>query len=170
MLVDPTKIEIIVNLPTPKTIKQLRETLGYTGYYRTLIRGYATIIGSMEKLSKKDVKFEWNDECHMSLNILKKKMAATSILVSFYLDKGFSCPCRCFVSSTKSDIRKTMISTNWLPDHICELKVFHYREKIYDDKKGRVGNGICVTKTLWVFVMGELQDVYQPLDIEILSQ
>ena len=89
MLVDPTKIEIIVNLPTPKTIKQLRETLGYMGYYRMFIRGYATITGSMEKLSKKDVKFEWNDECHMSLNILKKKMVATPILVFPYWTKEF---------------------------------------------------------------------------------
>ena len=59
------------------------------GYYRTFIRGYATITGLIEKLSKKDVKFEWNDECHMSLNILKKKMVATPILVFPYWTKEF---------------------------------------------------------------------------------
>ena len=33
MLVDPTKIAIIVDLHTPTMVKQLMETLGHTGYY-----------------------------------------------------------------------------------------------------------------------------------------
>jgi hypothetical protein len=36
LLVDPAKIAVIVNLPPPKSVRQLRETLGHTGYYRNL--------------------------------------------------------------------------------------------------------------------------------------
>jgi hypothetical protein len=41
LIVDPAKIAIIVNLPPPKSVCQLRETLGHTGYYRKFIKGYA---------------------------------------------------------------------------------------------------------------------------------
>ena len=40
LLVDPTKITIIVNLPPPKSFKQLCTTLGHAGYYRKFIKGY----------------------------------------------------------------------------------------------------------------------------------
>jgi hypothetical protein len=41
LLVDPAKIAVIVNLPPPKTVRQLRATLGHTGYYKKFIKGYA---------------------------------------------------------------------------------------------------------------------------------
>jgi hypothetical protein len=36
---------------------------------------------SMEKLLKKDIKYQWNDECQQSLDILKEKMVTMPILV-----------------------------------------------------------------------------------------
>jgi hypothetical protein len=35
----------------------------------------------MEKLLKKDTKYQWNDECQQSLDILKEKMVTAPILV-----------------------------------------------------------------------------------------
>ena len=80
-MVDPTKIAIIVNLPAPNSVKQLRTVLGHTGYYRKFIKGYAKITAPMEKLLKKDVKFLWNEECQQSLDTLKEKMVIAPILV-----------------------------------------------------------------------------------------
>jgi hypothetical protein len=57
LLVDPAKIAVIVNLPPPNSVPQLRETLGHTGYYRKFIKGYAQITAPMEKLFKKDTRF-----------------------------------------------------------------------------------------------------------------
>jgi hypothetical protein len=81
LLVDLAKIIIIVNLPTPKTVRQLRETLGHIGYYRKFIKGYAQITTPMEKLLRKDTKYQWNDECQHSLDTLKEKMVTAPILV-----------------------------------------------------------------------------------------
>jgi hypothetical protein len=53
-LVDPSKIAVIVDLPPPTSVKQLSITLGHTGYYRILIKGYAQITTPMEKLLKKE--------------------------------------------------------------------------------------------------------------------
>jgi hypothetical protein len=50
LLVDPTKVVVIVNLPPPKSVHQLRETLGHTSYYMKFIKGYAQITALMEKL------------------------------------------------------------------------------------------------------------------------
>ena len=41
LMVDPVKIDIIVNLPPLKSVKKLYTTLGHTGYYRKFIKGYA---------------------------------------------------------------------------------------------------------------------------------
>ena len=71
LMVDPDKIAIIVNLPTPKIVRQLHTTLGHTRYYMKFIKGYAWITMPMEKLLKKDVNFQWNEECHKNLDILK---------------------------------------------------------------------------------------------------
>ena len=80
-MVDPTKIAIIVNIPAPNLVKQLRTVLGHTGYYRKFIKGYAKITTPMEKLLKKDAKFLWNEEFQKSLDTLKENMVTAPILV-----------------------------------------------------------------------------------------
>ena len=41
LMVDPAKIAIIVNLPPPTSVKQLRTTLRHIRYYRKFMKGYA---------------------------------------------------------------------------------------------------------------------------------
>eukprot|EP00253_Pinus_taeda_P020560 PITA_20560 len=41
LMVDPAKIIIILNLEAPRNAKQMRTTLGHTGYYRKFIKAYA---------------------------------------------------------------------------------------------------------------------------------
>ena len=41
LMVDPTKIGIIVNLPSPNLVKQLCTILGHTRYYKNFTKGYA---------------------------------------------------------------------------------------------------------------------------------
>ena len=79
---DPTKITIIFNLPPPTSVKTT--TLGHTGYYRKFIHGYAKVTAPMEKLLKKDVKFQWNEQCQESLYVLKDNMVSSPILVFPY--------------------------------------------------------------------------------------
>jgi len=89
LIVDPAKIAIIVNLPPPTSVRQLRATLGHTGYYRKFIKGYAQITTPMEKLLKKDTKFIWTEDCQRSLDILKERMVTTPILIFLDWSKEF---------------------------------------------------------------------------------
>jgi hypothetical protein len=59
LLVDPSKIAIIVDLSPPTSVKQLHIALGHTVYYRKIIKGYAHITIPMEKLLKKYCQFHW---------------------------------------------------------------------------------------------------------------
>ncbi len=62
LLVDLSRIAIIVDLP-PTSVNKLHTTLGHTSYYIKFIKWYAQITMPMEKLLKKDAKFEWIEEC-----------------------------------------------------------------------------------------------------------
>jgi len=61
LLVDPSKISIIVYLPSPTSFKQVRIALGHTGYYRKIIEGYAHITTPMENILKKECQFSWTE-------------------------------------------------------------------------------------------------------------
>eukprot|EP00253_Pinus_taeda_P012122 PITA_12122 len=74
LMVDPIKIDVIINLDPPKNVKQLRATLGHIGYYKKFIKAYTQITMLIEKLLKKDATFCWDDECQKRLEILKDKM------------------------------------------------------------------------------------------------
>jgi hypothetical protein len=52
--VDPAKIEVIVNLPSPKTQKDVRRFLGHAGYYRRFIENFTKVANPMFKLLTKD--------------------------------------------------------------------------------------------------------------------
>ena len=59
ILVGPTKVVIILDLPPPTSVMQIRSVLGHIGYSRKFIRKYVDITAPMEKLLNKDVKFQW---------------------------------------------------------------------------------------------------------------
>lgn len=78
---DLAKISIIVSFPPPNSVKHFRTTLGHTRYHRKFIKSYAQITTPMEKLLKKDTKYQWIEECQKSLDILKEKMVIAPIFV-----------------------------------------------------------------------------------------
>ena len=81
ILVDPVKVAIILDLPPPTLVTHLRSMLGHTGYCRKFIRGYTEITAPMEKMLKKDAKFQWMEPYKERLDKLKNKMAIGPILM-----------------------------------------------------------------------------------------
>jgi hypothetical protein len=90
LFVDPSKIAIIVDLPPPTLIRQLHTALGYTGYYQIFIKGYTYITTPMEKISKKDSKFQWTEEFQQRFDTLNNKMTIVPILVFLDWSKEFN--------------------------------------------------------------------------------
>ena len=56
--VDKSKIELIANLPTPKSIKDVRSSVGHASFYRRFIEDFSIISKPLSNLLKKDNIFE----------------------------------------------------------------------------------------------------------------
>ena len=170
MLVDLAKIAIIVDLPTPTTVKQLRETLGHTRYCHNFIRGYAMITASMEKFIKEICEVQVERREPEEPRYAKAKDGRGTNISFFGLDKGVPCPCQCFVNHIRSNIGPTRRSINWPPDFICKSEVVYCGEKLHDDIKRRIGDGVYITKNTPLHFRREFQNVYKSLNIEVLGQ
>jgi hypothetical protein len=60
--VDPTKIEVILNLPTPHTQTEVCIFLGTSGYYRRFMEIFARTATPLHALTG-NVEFQWSDKC-----------------------------------------------------------------------------------------------------------
>ena len=90
---DPEKIEQVREWPTPTTHKELRSFLGFTGYYRRYVNGYAKIVAPLYKLTAgnptrrkgkqaptKPPPYIWTKETQASFDQLKQVMISAPIL------------------------------------------------------------------------------------------
>ncbi|KAL6324171.1 hypothetical protein AAG906_006442 [Vitis piasezkii] len=59
--VDKAKVELIVKLPSPTTVKGVRQFLGHAGFYRRFIKGFSSLSKPLCELLAKDAKFIWNE-------------------------------------------------------------------------------------------------------------
>ena len=55
--VDKAKVELIVKLPSPTTIKGVRQFLGHVGFYRRFIKDFSKLSKPLCELLAKDAKF-----------------------------------------------------------------------------------------------------------------
>jgi hypothetical protein len=77
--VDKSKIELIANLPTPKSIKDVRSFLGHAGFYRRFIKDFSVTSKSLCNLLTKENVFKWIQQCEKAF--VKLKSLLTSALV-----------------------------------------------------------------------------------------
>ena len=88
---DPAKIEAVKSWSVPKNIKDVRRFLGFTGYYRKFIQGFAAIARPLNDLlvghvtkkkpSKNRVAFEWGPEKKASFEAVIGKLTNPPVLV-----------------------------------------------------------------------------------------
>ena len=86
---DPEKVEKIKQFPIPKSLKDLRATIGLFSYYRKFIKDFAKIIKPLTKLLKKDVPLIWTNEQQIAFDILKEKLTNAPILQYPNYEKPF---------------------------------------------------------------------------------
>ena len=87
--VDPSKISAIVDWKPPKNVTEVRSFLGLAGYYRRFVNEFSIIAAPMTRLLRKDVKFEWTEECQQSFEELKKLLTEAPVLVQPESGKEF---------------------------------------------------------------------------------
>lgn len=77
---DPEKVQAILNIPSPRTVKEVRRFIGTTSYYRRFVPHFSTIISPLSNLTKKNVSWSWSPECENSFRILKEHLVTAPIL------------------------------------------------------------------------------------------
>lgn len=70
---------------------ELQSFLGSIGYYRAYVMAYATRAYPLNGLLKKDVVWEWTDDCEIAFKDLKEALATSLILKPPFYDKEFFC-------------------------------------------------------------------------------
>ncbi|WJZ91111.1 hypothetical protein VitviT2T_010214 [Vitis vinifera] len=78
--VDRAKVELIVKLPPPTNVKGIRQFLGHAGFYKRFIKDFSKIAKPLCELLVKDAKFEWDDKCQRSFELLKQFLTSTPIV------------------------------------------------------------------------------------------
>ena len=79
--VDPEKVEVVMSWERPKSDFEIRSFLGLAGYYRRFIEDFSRIAAPMTRLTRKEVKFEWDDRCEEAFQELKKRLTSAPILI-----------------------------------------------------------------------------------------
>ena len=79
--VDPEKVEAIMSWERLKSVFKIRRFLGLAGYYKKFIDDFSRLAAPMTKLTRKEVKFEWNDTCERAFQELKWRLTSAHILV-----------------------------------------------------------------------------------------
>jgi hypothetical protein len=78
--IDKSKIKLIANLPTPKSIKDVRLFLGHAGFYRRFIKDFSVISKSLCNLLTKENVFEWTEQCEKAFVKLKSLFTSAPII------------------------------------------------------------------------------------------
>jgi hypothetical protein len=63
IVVDPTKVEAIMEWPTSTNVTEVRSFMGLAGYYRRFVEGFLKIENLITELQKKNKKFVWTKKC-----------------------------------------------------------------------------------------------------------
>ena len=79
--IDPEKVEAIMNWERPKSVFKIRNFLGLAGYDKRFIEDFSRLAAPMTKLTRKEVKFEWNDLCERAFQELKRRLTLAPILI-----------------------------------------------------------------------------------------
>ncbi|XP_075499195.1 uncharacterized protein LOC142537574 [Primulina tabacum] len=78
--VDPSKVEAMINWSRPTNVPEIRRFVDLAGYYRRFIEGFSKIAKPITRLTQKNVKFIWSDECESSFLELKKRLTTAPVL------------------------------------------------------------------------------------------
>ena len=83
---DKERINDILNLETPSSIREVRSFLGMLNYCSKFIGDFPTTTSSLRDMIKGN-KFEWNQTHEKVFNKLKQKLASSPVMAYFDMDK-----------------------------------------------------------------------------------
>jgi hypothetical protein len=115
IMVDPLKVEEILSLPPPCTIKQLQGLQGKSNFLRRFIVNYANITKGFMCILKKDTHFIWDERDQEFFYALKKALVSAPLLTSPNYNRDYLL----YISMSKETIGMVLVQEDdELREHI----------------------------------------------------
>jgi len=83
------KVAGVLKWPTPQCVRDVRKFLGLANYYRRFVKDFAKVALPMNKLTRKDEKWKWEEEQQKAFERLKQIFTSRPTLATPDLDKEF---------------------------------------------------------------------------------
>ncbi|CAM8953630.1 unnamed protein product [Rhodiola kirilowii] len=80
MEVDNAKIDLIMTLPYPSTVREIQSFLGHAGFYQRFIKDFSKKALPLSTLLEKEVPFEFTNAIKEAFDDLKKALTSTPII------------------------------------------------------------------------------------------
>ena len=77
---NPQIVEAVSSWKQPVNVKEIQSLVGLCSYYRQYISNFSHIASPLTQLTKKNVKFNWDQSCQAAFEILKEKLCSAPIL------------------------------------------------------------------------------------------
>ncbi|XP_055543286.1 uncharacterized protein K02A2.6-like [Wyeomyia smithii] len=80
---DPEKLQVIASIPAPTNVSELRFFLGAVNFYGRFVRNIHELRHPLDKLLKKDTKWQWNTDCQRSFEQFKQVLQSELLLTHY---------------------------------------------------------------------------------------
>ena len=77
---DPDKIAAVQEWPVPENLTELQSFLGFVGYYRRFVDNFACKARPLTKLTGKNTRFQWSEECQKAFDFLRQSLMTAPVL------------------------------------------------------------------------------------------
>ncbi|PHT96270.1 hypothetical protein BC332_34804 [Capsicum chinense] len=81
--IDPKRVEAILDLKPPKTVKQLKRFLGMVYYISSFMKNLQLEMPNLRKLLQKQVHFQWENEHQLEFDKMKKLLTEAPVLAYY---------------------------------------------------------------------------------------
>ena len=75
------KVEVVMSWERTNPVFEICSFLGLVGYYQRFIEDLSRLVSPKTRLTQKEVKFEWNDQCEKAFQKLKRRLTSAPILI-----------------------------------------------------------------------------------------
>jgi hypothetical protein len=93
IVVDPDKVQEVMNWKPPTNVRQIRSFLGLAGYYRRFIPDFSRIVKPITELLMKEAKFVWGQKCEDAFHALRQHLTTAPVLAQPDNSKPFDVYC-----------------------------------------------------------------------------
>lgn len=81
------KIDAVIQMEPPQSVKQVRQFLGLASYFRRFIANFATIVEPLSRLTRKNELWTWGESQKKAFNTIKDRLTTRPVLTIFDPDR-----------------------------------------------------------------------------------